>query len=65
MKNVVWFLIGVIGGFVAAHFMNKDPRGHDLLAEVDSRITEFTGILGDAYRQQEARLTQPLDDDRN
>ena len=56
MKNVVWFLIGIIGGFVAAHFMNKDPRGHDLLAEVDARITEFTGILGDAYREQEARL---------
>lgn len=57
MKSVVWFLIGVIGGFVAAHFMNKDPRGHDMLAEVDARITEFTGILGDAYREQEARLS--------
>ena len=59
MKNVVWFLIGIIGGFVAAHFMNKDPRGHDLLAEVDARITEFTGILSEAYREQEARLVEP------
>ncbi|MCC2028969.1 hypothetical protein AB0269_04745 [Microbacterium sp. NPDC077644] len=59
MKNVLWFLIGVIGGFVAAHFMNKDPRGHDLLADVDARITEFTAILGDAYRDQEARLVEP------
>ena len=62
MKNVLWFLIGVIGGFVAAHFMNKDPRGHDLLAEVDARINEFTTILSDSYRQQEARLTEPADD---
>jgi len=62
MKNVLWFLIGVIGGFVAAHFMNKDPRGHDLLADVDARITEFTAILGDAYREQEARLVEPADD---
>ncbi len=61
MKNVLWFLIGVIGGFVAAHFMNKDPRGHDLLADVDARITEFTAILGDAYRDQEARLVDPDD----
>jgi len=61
MKSVVWFLIGVIGGFVAAHFMNKDPRGHDMLAEVDARITEFTGILGDAYREQEARLSTHSD----
>lgn len=59
MKNVLWFLIGVIGGFVAAHFMNKDPRGHDILAEVDARINGFTAILSDAYREQEARLTEP------
>ncbi|MFD5214876.1 hypothetical protein [Microbacterium sp. NPDC058345] len=62
MKNVLWFLIGVIGGFVAAHFMNKDPRGQELLADVDARISEFTSILGDAYRQQEARLTDSADD---
>lgn len=62
MKNVLWFLIGVIGGFVAAHFMNKDPRGHDILAEVDARINEFTGLIGDAYREQQARLVEPADD---
>lgn len=61
MKTLLWFLIGVIGGFVAAHFMNKDPRGHDLLADVDARIGGFTAILSDAYREQEARLTQPGD----
>ncbi|MGP6171108.1 hypothetical protein ACTU6U_06345 [Microbacterium sp. A196] len=58
MKSFLWFLIGVIGGFVAAHFMNKDPRGHDLLSEVDARITGFTAILSDAYREQEARLIE-------
>jgi hypothetical protein len=62
MKNVLWFLIGVIGGFVAAHFMNKDPRGHDILAEVDARINEFTAIIGDAYREQQARLSDATDD---
>ncbi|MGO2931346.1 hypothetical protein [Microbacterium sp.] len=61
MKTLLWFLIGVIGGFVAAHFMNKDPRGHDMLADVDARITEFTAILGDAYRDQEARLFSDKD----
>ncbi|MGW9269403.1 hypothetical protein [Microbacterium sp. NPDC055599] len=59
MKTVLWFLIGVIGGFVAAHFMSKDPRGHDILADVDARINGFTAALGDAYRAQEARLTEP------
>ena len=56
MKTVLWFLIGVIGGFVAAHFLNKDPRGHEMLAQVDARINEFSAVLGDAFRDQEALL---------
>ncbi|MGL3150698.1 hypothetical protein ACSS7Z_10085 [Microbacterium sp. A82] len=61
MKKLSWFLIGVIGGFVAAHFMNKDPRGHVLLADVDARISEFTAILSDSYREQQARLVDSAD----
>lgn len=60
MRNLLWFLLGVIGGFVAAHLMNKDPRGHEVLAEVDARITEFTDRIGDAYREQEARISGPV-----
>ena len=37
--------------------MNKDPRGHEILADVDARITEFTDRIGDAYREQEARFS--------
>jgi hypothetical protein len=62
MKNLLWFLFGIAGGFVLAHFMNKDPRGHELLAEVDARITEFTDRIGDAYREQEARFSGLVDD---
>jgi hypothetical protein len=57
MKSLVWFVLGVAGGFVVAHFMDKDPRGHEVLAAVDARIAEFTDRMGDAYRQQEARLS--------
>ena len=62
MKNVLWFLFGIAGGFVVAHLMNKDPRGHEILAEVDARITEFTDRIGDAYREQEARMSGLVDD---
>jgi len=55
MKNVAWFLLGIIGGLVAAHFMNKDPRGHELLASIDARISGFTGALTDAYRAEVER----------
>ncbi len=57
VKSLLWFLVGVAGGFVVAHLVNKDPRGHELLAEVDARISEFTDAVGDAYREQESRFS--------
>ena len=62
MKNALWFLMGVVGGFVIAHLVNKDPRGHELLAEVDARIGEFTDRIGDAYREQESRFSGFVDE---
>ncbi|CAI9385953.1 hypothetical protein MICABA_00087 [Microbacterium sp. T2.11-28] len=56
MKNALWFVLGIAGGFIAAHLVNKDPRGHEVLAEVDARISEFTDRIGDAYRAQEAKI---------
>lgn len=56
MKSVMWFVLGLAGGFVAAHLVNKDPRGHEVLADVDARITEFTDRIGEAYRAQEAKI---------
>ena len=56
MKNLLWFTLGIIGGFVAAHLINKDPRGHELFEQVDARITEFTDRMSDAYRDQQSTL---------
>lgn len=56
MKSLLWFVLGLAGGFVAAHLVNKDPRGHEAFAEVDARITEFTDRIGEAYRAQEAKI---------
>ena len=62
MKKLIWFLLGIIAGFIAAHVINKDPRGSAALAEVDARITEFTERMGDAYREQESTLSAIVDD---
>ncbi len=56
MKTFMWFVVGIAGGFVAAHLVNKDPRGHEVLAEVDARISEFTDRIGEAYRAQESKI---------
>ncbi len=58
VKKFVWFVLGTAAGFVLAHLVNKDPRGHEVLAQVDARITEFTDRIADAYREQHARLDQ-------
>ncbi|MEI3848302.1 MULTISPECIES: ATPase [unclassified Microbacterium] len=63
--KLLWFLFGIAGGFVLAHLVNKDPRGHEILAEVDARITEFTDRIGDAYREQESRFAGIVDDVRD
>jgi hypothetical protein len=57
MKKLLWFLFGIAGGFVLAHFMDKDPRGHAVLEQVDARIAEFTDRMSDAYREQEAHFS--------
>lgn len=51
-----WFMLGVAGGIIVAHLVNKDPRGHELLNQVDARIAEFTDRMSDAYRDQEAQF---------
>ena len=56
MRRAFWFWFGVVGGFVLAHLVNKDPRGHAALADLDARIGEFTERITEAYRDQEARF---------
>jgi ABC-type Fe3+-hydroxamate transport system substrate-binding protein len=62
VKSFLWFVLGTTAGFVLAHAVDKDPRGHELLAEIDSRINEFTDRVGDAYRDQQTRLNELVAD---
>ncbi|HWI30214.1 MAG TPA: ATPase [Microbacterium sp.] len=62
MKNALWFLVGVIAGLAAGHLVSKDPRGHELLADIDARVSEFTDRVTEAYRSQEARFGGALED---
>ena len=62
VRSLVWFVLGIVGGFVAAHLVNKDPRGQELFAQLDARIGEFTDRMSDAYHAQETRLSEIIDD---
>lgn len=62
VKSLVWFALGIVGGFIAAHLVNKDPRGQEAFAQLDARIGEFTERMSDAYHDQETRLSDIIDD---
>lgn len=64
VKSLVWFALGIVGGFIAAHVVNKDPRGQEAFAQLDARIGEFTERMSDAYHDQETRLSDIIDDAR-
>lgn len=57
MKSLLWFVLGIASGFVLSHLVDKDPRGQKVLSEIDSRISEFTDRMSDAYHEQEARFS--------
>ena len=62
MKNFIWLVIGVAGGFVVAHNLNKTQQGKQFFAELDAKAREFGEAISDGYRQREAELRAALGD---
>ena len=56
MKKVLWLLVGVALGFVAAHQVNKTPEGRQFFDDVDSKAREFGSAVVDGYKSREAEL---------
>ena len=63
MKNFIWLVIGVVGGFIVAHELNKSQQGKQFFAELDAKAREFGEAISDGYRQREAELRAALGDD--
>ncbi len=62
MKNFIWLVIGVVGGLVVAHELNKSQQGKQFFAELDAKAREFGEAISDGYRQREAELRAALGD---
>jgi hypothetical protein len=56
MKNVLWLIVGVGIGFIAAHQVNKTPQGRAFFEDVDAKAKEFSGAVVDGYKAREAEL---------
>ncbi len=56
MKNVLWLIVGVGVGFVAAHYVSRTPQGKALFDDIDAKAREFGEAVVDGYRGRVAEL---------
>lgn len=62
MKNILWLIVGVGVGFVAAHQISKTPEGRRFFDDVNSRAHEFSSAVVDGYKEREAELRSAIGD---
>ena len=62
MKNVLWLIVGVGVGFVAAHQIAKTPGGKKFFDDVNAKAHDFGDAVVDGYKQREAELRAAIDD---
>jgi len=64
MKKLFWLIIGIGVGFIAAHFVARNPQGKQFFDDVDSKAHQFVAAIVDGYRDREAELSgTPADAD--
>jgi hypothetical protein len=62
VKKLVWLVVGVGIGFVAAHQFSKSEKGQLFFDEVDSKAREFSAAVIDGYQAREAELRAAVAD---
>ncbi len=62
MKRLLWLVVGVGVGFVAAHQLNKTPEGRRFFEDVDTKAREFGSAVVDGYKAREAELRAAVAD---
>ncbi|GAB3131364.1 hypothetical protein [Marisediminicola antarctica] len=64
MKNVLWLVVGIGAGFLAAHQVNRTEGGRAFFQELDARIQEFNAAVASGYRSRDSELRGAPDNDR-
>ena len=62
MKKVLWLVVGVGVGFVAAHQIAKTSGGKKFFDDVNAKAHDFSDAVVDGYKQREAELRAAIDD---
>ena len=56
MKGLFLLAVGVIAGFVAAHYVSTTPQGKQFFDDIDARAHDFGDAVVDGYKTREAEL---------
>jgi hypothetical protein len=62
MSRILWLIVGVGVGFVAAHQVSKTPEGRKFFDDVDAKAREFGSAVVDGYKAREAELRAAVAD---
>jgi hypothetical protein len=62
MKSFIWLVVGVAGGFVVAHQLNKTEQGKRFFEELDQKARDFGAAVADGYHAREAELRDAVSD---
>lgn len=58
MSRVLCLIVGVILGFIGAHFVNQTPRGRHFFDQVNRGAKEFGDAVIAGYRGTDASSTE-------
>lgn len=62
MKRFFWLIIGIGGGFIAAHQLNRTRAGREFFENIDARAKEFSEAVSEGYHKREAELRRAIGD---
>ncbi len=56
MKSIVWFVMGIAVGFVAAHQLNQTKQGREFFSSIDAKARAFGKAIAEGYHERDAEL---------
>lgn len=65
MQKLAWLFLGVVAGFVLAHFANRSSSGQRFFETVDRGAREFSNAVVKGYQSREAEFTSTMHDVEN
>ena len=56
MKSILWFIVGLAAGFVAAHQLHQTKQGREFFSSIDAKARAFGKAIAEGYHERDAEL---------